>query len=277
MTERSEVIDRRGGTTGSRDERGWLVVAGQECRDLWTGGKGLLLLFAYAVLLSVMTYVSATSAVLNFLEQREAVNLVLQVAVAVGVLMTLVVSADAISGERERGTLESLMLTPVSRRGILAGKLAAAMSLWFGAFVVSLPYVWVLGRGVGAVGPAAGLGLFVGTLLALGLAATGVLVSALSNSNKVSLAVSLFVLLALFAPTQLPGGLPKGWIGDVIVRANPVDAGLRYMSALLVNGHAWTRDLGFLISPLLTALLAGGVLFVAGPRMVRLTGGVTAG
>jgi ABC-2 type transport system permease protein len=258
-------------------ERGWIVVAVQECRDLWVGGKGLLLLFAHAVLLSVITYVSATSAVLNFLEQREAVNLVLQVAVAVGVLMTLVVSADAVSGERERGTLESLLLTPVSRRGIIAGKLAAAMSLWGGAFVVSVPYVWVLGAGVGAFGPALLLGLLVGTLLAFGLAAVGVLVSALSNSNKVSLAVSLFVLFALFAPTQLPGGVPRGWIGDILARVNPVGAGLHYISALLVTGHSWTRDLPFLVSPLLTVVLTGGVLIIAGPRIVRLTGGVSAG
>jgi signal transduction histidine kinase len=38
--------------------------------------------------------------------------------------VTLVVSADAISGERERGTLESLLLAPIGRRAIVAGKLA---------------------------------------------------------------------------------------------------------------------------------------------------------
>ena len=48
----------------------------------------------------------------------------LQVAVAVGSLLTLVVAADGVSGERERGTLESLLLTPVSRRGLLLGKLS---------------------------------------------------------------------------------------------------------------------------------------------------------
>jgi ABC-2 type transport system permease protein len=68
--------------------------------------------------------------------------------------MTLVVSADAVSGERERGTLESLLLTPVSRRAIVVGKLVAALSLWLGAIVVSVPYVWVLGRGVAVVGQA---------------------------------------------------------------------------------------------------------------------------
>lgn len=257
------------------DGAGWRVVAEQECRDLWLSGRGPGLLFAFSVVLSVMTYLAGTNQVLNFLEQREAVNLTLQVAVAVGVLVTLVVAADAISGERERGTLESLLLTPVSRRAIVIGKMAAALSLWLATFVVSVPYLWVLGRGVSLVGLALLLGLLVGTLLAVALVALGLLISALSGSNKVSLAVSLFLLLALFAPTQLPGGAPKGWFGEVLVRLNPVDAALHYLTAVLVTGHTWTRDLSYLLSPLCTAVLAGGVLVVASTRIVRLHGGVS--
>ena len=256
---------------------GWRIVAAQESRDLWIGGRALALLFAFSVLLSVVTYLAATNQVLNFLEQREAVNLTLQVAVAVGVLVTLVVAADGISGERERGTLESLLLAPVSRRAIVVGKLVAAVSLWFAAFVVAVPYVWVLGRGVHVVGPALLLGGLVGTLLAVALAALGLLISALSGSNKVSVAVGLFLLLALFAPTQLPGGLPQGWFGDLLNAVNPVASGMRYVSAVLVTGHDWTRDLAYLVSPLATATLAGGVLIGAADRLVRLTGGVSAG
>ena len=130
-----------------------LVVAAQECADLWRSGRGPLLLFLFSVLLSGVTYLTSTNQALNFLEQREAVNLVVQVAVAVGVLVALVVSADAISGERERGTLESLILTPIARRAIIAGKLSAALSLWFATFLVSIPYIWILARGVGIVTP----------------------------------------------------------------------------------------------------------------------------
>lgn len=50
-------------------------------------------------------------------------NLTLQVAVAVGALLALLVAADAVSGERERGTLESLLLTPVARGELVLGKL----------------------------------------------------------------------------------------------------------------------------------------------------------
>jgi ABC-2 type transport system permease protein len=257
--------------------RGWLVVAEQESRDLWTSGRGLILLLLFSILLSAVTYLTSTNQALNFLEQRESVNLVLQLAVAVGVLVTLVVSADGISGERERGTLESLLVTPVSRRAIIAGKLIAALTMWFATFIVTIPYVWVLARGVGILGEAMALGLFVGTLVAVGLGSVGLLISGVCNSNKTSIAASLFLLLILFAPTQLPSGLPQGWFFEVLLRANPVASALAYISSMLVEGHSWTEDLSYLITPLLTALIAGGALVFAGPRLLRLTPGVSAG
>jgi ABC-2 type transport system permease protein len=197
--------------------------------------------------------------------------------VAVGVLATLVVSADGISGERERGTLETLLVTPVPRRSIIAGKLIAALSLWLATFLVSIPYVWVLARGVGILGQALVLGFCVGTLVAIGLGCIGLLISAACNSNKTSIAASIFLLLILFAPTQLPSGLPQGWFFEVLLRANPVASGLAYISSLLVEGHSWTQDLSFLITPLLTAIIAGGALVLVGPRLLRLTRGVNAG
>jgi ABC-2 type transport system permease protein len=256
---------------------GWLVVAEQESRDLWTSGRGLILLFLFSILLSAVTYLTSTNQALNFLEQRESVNLVLQLAVAVGVLVTLVVSADGISGERERGTLESLLITPVSRRAIIAGKLIAALTMWFATFLVTVPYVWVLARGVGILGEALALGFCVGTLVAVGLGSIGLLISGVCNSNKTSIAASIFLLLILFAPTQLPSGLPQGWFFEVLLRANPIASALAYISSMLVEGHSWTQDLSYLITPLLTAIIAGGALVLAGPRLVRLTPGVNAG
>src|SRR5437870_516163 len=110
--------------------RAWAVVTGQELRDLWLGGRGLILSLAFSVLLSVLAYLVATNQALNFLEQRESVNLTLQVAIAVGALLALLAAADTVSGERERGTLEALLLTPVSRRQLTGGKIVVDGHPW---------------------------------------------------------------------------------------------------------------------------------------------------
>jgi ABC-2 type transport system permease protein len=262
------------GTIRERRTPDWAVVAGRELRDLWIRGRGLPLTIAFSILLGVIAYLTATNQALNFLEQREAVSLTLQVAIAVGSLLALLAAADAFSGERERGTLESLLLTPVSRRHLAIGKLLAALSLWAAAFATTVPYVWYLGHGVGLVGVALAVGLVVGTLVAVALASLGLLVSTFTRTNWLSLALSLFLLLALFAPTQLPSNAQRGWLGDFLLRANPVSAGERYVGWLLVQGHGWSQDIWWLFAPLVGAVVGLAVVgFVCGRYITLRAGG----
>jgi ABC-2 type transport system permease protein len=249
------------------------VVARQELRDLWLGGRGMVLLLAFSVLVSAITYVGATSEGINFLEKRETVNLTLQVAIAFGALVALLAAADSISGERERGTLESLLLTPAPRRDLVSGKLLAALSLWGAALVVSVPYIWFLGRDVGAVDDALAAGLLVGTLVALSLTAFGMIVSVLATSNRLSLSVSLFVLLALFAPTLLPGGAKQGWAGELLQRVNPITAAEHYTRNVVINQYDWTKELSWLISPIAGSLALTVLAVLVAPRFMSLRGG----
>jgi ABC-2 type transport system permease protein len=265
------VADVSGGRTKTR----WAVVLEQELRDLWLGGRALPIAFAFSLLLSAMAYLTATNSALNFLEQRETVNLTLQVGIAVGALLALLAAADAISGERERGTLESLLLTPVPRLELTLGKLLAALSLWFAALAITAPYVWFLGRGVGIVGYALASGIVVGTLLAIFLASLGMTVSIFTSSNRVSLSLSLFVLLALFAPTQLPSSAQRGRVGDLLLRVNPMTAGEHYVGKILVDGHGWREDLSWLVSPLAAAIVFALGACALGARYLRLGGGLT--
>jgi len=253
-----------------RRTHGWGIVGRQELRDLWLGGRGLLLVLAFSALLSVIAYLTATNRALNFLEQRESVNLTLQVAIAVGSLLALLAAADAVSGERERSTLESLLLTPVRRLDVVGGKLLAALSLWLAAFIVAIPYVWFLGRGIGLVGNALLVGFVVGTLLAVFLASFGIVVSVFARSNRVSLSLSLFLLLAVFAPTQLPSSAQKGWAGELLLRVNPVTAGEHYVGKILVDGHTWSEDLSWLVSPLIGAVVFAALAAVVGSRFLTL-------
>ena len=225
------------------------------------------MLLAYTVLLSITTYLIATNQELNFLEQREAVSLTLQLAVAVGGLLVVLVAADAISGERERGTLESLLLTPAPRRSIIIGKGIAAISLWIGAFALAVPYIWWIGRDVGTFGVAFVGGLVVGTLLALALTGIGLLISTFSQSNGLSLALSFVVLLALYAPHQMPAEATRGWAGELVLKLDPFSAGLLYLERLIVNSHSLSQDIGLLVVPALCAVGLPAVALLVGGRL----------
>ena len=261
--------------SAERPPGGWTTVCVQELRELWLGGRGLALALAFSLLLSVIAYLTATNEALNFLEQRESVNLTLQVAIAVGGLLALLAAADTVSGERERGTLESMLLTPVSRLAITVGKLVAPLSLWLAAFAITVPYVWFLGRGIGIVDDALVTGFVVGTLIAIFLASLGVIVSVFANSNRVSLSVSLFLLLALYAPTQLPSSAQRGWAGELLLKVNPVTAGEHYVGKIVVSAHPWSQDASWLLAPAVAATALACVAAVVGARSIRLRRGVT--
>jgi ABC-2 type transport system permease protein len=247
-----------------------LVVAGRELRDFWLSARGLALMLAYTVVLSITTYLVASNQELNFLEQREAVGLIVQTAVAVGALLVVLSAADSISGERERGSLESLLLTPTPRGAVIVGKGAAAMSLWLVAYAMAMPYIWWLGRDVDTFGVAAVSGFVVGSLLALFLTGVGLLISAFSHSNAASLSVSFLVLLALYVPHQMPAEALRGWVGELLLRVDPFTSGLLFLDRLIVHEHSAGQELGLLVAPIVAAIALPTAAVLAARRLTLL-------
>jgi ABC-2 type transport system permease protein len=251
---------------------GWAKVAGQELRDLWLAGRGLIFVFTFSLLLSVLTYLTAANKELNLLDQKDTANVIMQITLAIGIALSLLLSADAISGERERATLETLLLTPLRPRAIAFGKLLATLSLWPVILLVSIPYLWVLRTGRALFLDAIAAGFVVGTILALAFAALGIIVSTYASSNRVSLALSFFLFIILVAPTQLPGGLGKGWVGELLTRINPVTAGTDVLDKIIVSNHSWSQELSTLTAPIIFALITTIAAYFATAR-IRLQGG----
>lgn len=250
--------------------RGWLVVADQELRDLWLSARGPGIVLAFSLLLSFLAYLAATNKDLNIVDQRDTVNLMVQLTLGIGVAASLLVSADALSGERERETLEGLLLAPLPRRQIVLGKFVAAVSIWPLLMIVAIPYIWVLARGLGIVRETVLVTLFTGSLLTVAFAALGMIVSVFSNSNRLSLAVSFFVFIALAAPTQLTF---KGWLGGLLDRANPVTAAAEYARRIIVRGSTFGQNVDWLWSPGVAAVL-GLIALILIAGQLRLRGGL---
>lgn len=228
-------------------------------------------MLVYALLLSVLAFLSAGNAELNLLDARESVGVLVQVAITVGALAALVAGADAIAGERERGTLEHLLLTPTSLSSIVVGKLIAALSVWFVAMLIAIPYVVSLADGPGVSADAVLVLIVAGSLIGVALASLGLAVSAVASSNRVSIAASIVLLLVLAAPSQLPQTASRGVLGDILIRANPVSAGLKLASRVLVDQRSWQSQWSLLIAPAIAAVVFLTIsIFLA--RRVKLGG-----
>jgi len=246
----------------------WLVIAGQELRDIWLSARGPAIVIGTSLLLSLLTYLAASNEELNIIDQRDTVNLLVQITMALAVGVSLLFTADCVSGERERETLESLLVTPVPRGQVALGKYLAAVSMWPVLLIVAIPYIWVLREGEGVFADAMLGALVVGTPLVIGFVSLGLLVSIFSGSNRLSLAVAFFIFVLLLAPTQLPLG---GWFGDLITQTNPMTAGSTFLHRAIVKEHGWGEDLDLLIAPAVWAIAMTGVAFIAAGRL-RLQG-----
>src|SRR5215211_6477725 len=110
-------------------------------------------------------------------------------------LLAPALTADLISGERERQTLDLLLVTPLSRRQIVVGKLVAALGSLLLLIVLALPIqaIAVLIGGVGLEELLAGLWLL--TLTAVRYGCVGLCWSARMRSTRAALLLSYVTTL----------------------------------------------------------------------------------
>jgi len=246
----------------------WWLVCRKELREIWIGGRGLNLIIAYTVLLSLYSYYTVKGSAVNFVPPKEMVYEALKLVMMVGVFMGLIIGADSLSGERERSTLESLLLAPVSRRQIVVGKFLAAVSPWPVALAIAIPYLRVLSQGDEVFAQAVLWGAVLGTTLAPAFTALGMLVSFWSSNNKTSMFMSLVLYLLFLLPTTLSGHAQGGFMGLLFQRANPLGAPRVFLASVLVNNWTLERARSWLVSPVLFAVLVFVVLFwYAGPGL----------
>lgn len=234
----------------------WWIVFLNEAQGLWVGGKAPVLILLFSVVLGAHAFVTAYNVELSLLPPQEMVFETIRTAMAVGAFLVMVVGVDMISGERERRTIEPLLLTPATRRQIVVGKLLAALTPWPAVMALTVPYTAVLAQGNPVLGPALGWGAIVGTIMAIAYASTGLLVSFWSNSNRTSYLVSLGIYILLLVPSQLPGAAQQGAAGKFLQRLNPVAAAEYFLEKTLVNNRTFEELQSWLLSPVIFAALA---------------------
>jgi ABC-type multidrug transport system ATPase subunit/ABC-type transport system involved in multi-copper enzyme maturation permease subunit len=210
-----------------------LPVVKKELRDATTNGW----LIAYAVLLAALGLAATASGLdstsglaLQAFGRTTAtlMNLCLLLSPLVAVLM----GANAIAGEQERGTLEHLLAQPLSRTGLLLGKHAGLLTALTAATVAGFLPAGVL------IAAAAGFEMIghyllfplIAALAGAAMAGIGLFVSVNSRSAVQAQGTAVFAWFAfvLLYDLVLMGslavsGMSAAWLAAALV-ANPVDA-----------------------------------------------------
>jgi ABC-type transport system involved in multi-copper enzyme maturation permease subunit len=206
--------------------------------------KGFIWYILTSVILSVLSYLFLTNSELSLLDQGQMLYMIMNFITALGILIGLVFGADAFAGEIERGTLEALFLSPVSKPEIALGKLGAALANWGVIFVISLPYLFVVGKGGQNLLTGIAYLAILGTLLTIIFSAFSMGLSARIKSMKNSLIVSFFLFLLAGSPVFLSAALRRTWFGRILDLINPFADSINTFDSVVIDSQGFSYQVG---------------------------------
>ncbi|HEX2160757.1 MAG TPA: ABC transporter permease [Thermoleophilaceae bacterium] len=171
-------------------------------------------------------------------------GLAMFVALFLGVVLAVFLTLDAVRGDAERGLLQPLVVRPVGRTTLLAGRLLAASAVCASYVVVVFLAAAAITHAAGdftpssLVVPAAGLALGVVTVVAVSLLGSTVL-STTANG------IAVFMVFATGLAAGLLGQIGEGLQVDALETASSIMSWIVPFEALYQNGlYALTSDIG---------------------------------
>ena len=214
------------------------LIARKEAGELLRSLRGLTWLFAVALVLSVFGLLLVSNTELSLLDNAQVVYDMVGIVSALGALLALVVGIDTVAGERERGSLVPLLLTPASRDAILAGKLGGVAAAWAVMYLLALPYLWA----VGSTGQNLWEGMLVlallGSPVVLGFGFFGMGLGAQLATARTALLIGLMTVVVSASPLLLGPSLRQSTIGRVFDAINPFSAAVNAYDAVIVDSQA---------------------------------------
>ena len=213
------------------------ILARKEAGELVLSPRGISWLLAMAAALSVFGLLLVGSTELSLLDNAEVVYDMAGIVIALGALLAVVVGNDSIGGERERGSLLPLLLAPITRTGLIIGKIGGVVVAWMVMLVIAVPYFWAVGStGQNLIEGIVGAALL-GTpvVLSFGLFAMGL--AARVGSSRASLIGTLILLMASGSPLLLGTSLRQSAIGRGFDWINPFSNALNALDAIIIDSQ----------------------------------------
>lgn len=214
------------------------LIARKEAGELLLSVRGLAWLMAVAVALSVFGLLLVSNTELSLLDNAQVVYDMVGIVTALGGLLALVVGIDTVAGERERGSLIPLLLTPASRDAILAGKVGGVAVAWMVMFVLALPYLWAVGStGQNLMEGTAVLALL-GSPVVLGFGFFGMWLGGRLASARSGLLIGLMTFVLLASPLVVGPSLRQSAVGRAFDWVNPFSAAVNAYDAVIIDSQS---------------------------------------
>ena len=206
--------------------------------------RGSILFLIAGMVLSAFSILLVSNTELSLLDNAQAVYMMCGIIVMLGTLIAVIRGSDGFAGERERDTLEPLMLTPATTQNLAHAKLIGILFTWMILFCVSTPYLWAVGSTGQNLWSTIPYLFATGTLLVLIFASASLALSSRTRRIKSALSMGLTLLLLAGTPFVLGASLRQSAVGRFMDLVNPIAGALNTLDSTIIDSQGFVFQVG---------------------------------
>ena len=214
-----------------------ITLVRKECAENLSVFRTVVMFMFVCILMSVYSILLISNTEMSLLDNAHAAYMLTTLVLIISLLVILLLGSDGIAGERERGTLETLLLSPATGRSILASKLFAVLFIWLILFGLSLPYLWAIaGNGQNLVAAIIAL-LVTGSLCVTIVGGISLILSMKFKTVKGAIFTSMTAFLLLVSPAILGSSLRKNAIGRFVDAIDPIMGAINTLDSVIIDSQ----------------------------------------
>ncbi|OHB42560.1 MAG: hypothetical protein A2Y13_04565 [Planctomycetes bacterium GWC2_45_44] len=217
--------------------RNMTTLVRKECVENLSASRAVVMFMFVCILMSVYSILLISNTEMSLLDNAHAAYMLATLVLIVSLLIILLLGSDGIAGERERRTLEALLLSPANGCSILASKLFAILFIWLILFGLSLPYLWAIaGNGQNLV-PAIIALLVTGTFCMTIVGGISLIISMKFRTVKGAIFTGITIFLLLVSPAILGPSLRNNAIGRFVDAIDPVMGAINTLDSVIIDSQ----------------------------------------
>ena len=214
-----------------------ITLVRKECAENLSVFRTVVMFIFVCILMSVYSILLISNTEMSLLDNAHAVYMLTTLVLILSLLVILLLGSDGIAGERERRTLEALLLSPANGCSILASKLFAILFIWLILFGLSLPYLWAIAVDGQNLVPSMIALLVTGTLCVTIVGGISLIISMKFKSVKGAVFISMIVFLLLASPAILGPSLRNNAIGRFVDAIDPIMGAINTLDSVIIDSQ----------------------------------------
>jgi ABC-type transport system involved in multi-copper enzyme maturation permease subunit len=233
----------------------WPLIKKEFQEDFMAARSSFFLVIATLVL-SVFSVLLVSNTELNLLDNAEAVYIMACIIIALAALVAVIRGSDGFAGERERETLELLLLAPMNGHHVAFAKLLGILFSWLILYLLAIPYLWAVGSTGQNLLPTLQYLFITGTFIVLIFGSMALTLSAHMQTSKGALSINMTILLLLGSPVVLGPSLRQSIVGRMLDLVNPLAGALNTLDSVIIDSQGLAFQLLSLAIMILYFLVA---------------------